>query len=145
MITITPATIDMVAKGRNGKVISITNDVCGIAQQLKEIDDRLELRYSEEGEYFAVVLLGAALHGRPHLVTTCQELHGGLVEHVRRLADPSYNTGQAGDTIDQQRDKEIDKEFTERVGDLSEKLAHAIKTDLKKGRPGPIYIPSSAY
>lgn len=145
MITITPASLDMVVAGRGGQRITIDNDVCGVAQQLREIDERMALQYSPEGNYFMVVLLGAAAHGRPHLVTTCQELHGGLVEHVRRLASPGYDAGQALETIDKDYDREVEHRFKEQVGEVSERLSHAIKSDLKKGRPGPTYIPPDAY
>ncbi len=142
---IEPATINQVITGRGGRKILVEDDVCGVAKQLKEIDDRLALEYNESGEYFMILLLGAGLGGRPHCVTTCQELHGGVVEHIRRLANGTYDVGAEGDQIDRQADANNDWQFRENVGEISEKLAHAIRTDLKKGHPGPVYLPPDVY
>jgi hypothetical protein len=143
-IDITPASMDMVARGRGGRVVVIDSDVSGIAQQITELHPDLFVRYNEDGEYFAVCQnMGAGF--RPHVVTTSQTLDARLVRHVARLVDPSYDAMAEGDRLDAERTLNIEKEFQEKMGEVSERLAHSIRSDLSSGRPGPVYIPPDMY
>lgn len=145
MIEITPASLDQVTRGRGGRFIHIDNDVCGIAKQLQEIDSRAVLKYSEAGSYFLVTLRGAASHGRDHLVLTTSELDARTVERFRQVCSPSYSPGRDDEEHTTKIDRKLDKVFSEEVGEVSERLAHAVRSDLKKGRPGPVYIPPDVY
>lgn len=145
MIEITPASVDQVIRGRGGRFISIGNDVNGIAKQLLEIDPRLRIRYSQEGEYFMIYLEGAAAHGRNHLVLTAQFLDGRVLERTREVCSGTYDPGADMDRREAEIDAKKDYELHEKLGDAGERLAHAVKTDLRKGRPGPIYIPPDLY
>jgi hypothetical protein len=145
MISIIPATVDQVIRGRGGKTIVIDNDVSGIAKQLLEIDSRLRVSYSFEGRYFMIYLEGAAAHGRNHLVLTAEVLDGRVIQRCREVCRSDYDVGADLTAREAQIDADKDYQFSQQVGELSEHLAHAIKSDLKKGRPGPIYIPPDVY
>ena len=130
----TKADLDQVVRGKDGRLISITNDVQGIANQLSEIDPHLRLRYSESGEYFVVYWQpDGEEEGNGHLVTTAQELDGRLVAHVRKLVhmfnQPGFNYGRYLLEADQAAEKERDDAFFEANVDAYERLAHALRKD----------------
>ncbi len=142
MIEITSATLAQVSQGRGSELILIEDDVHDVAKRLREIHDSLRLRYNKQGEYFVVY---QDTGDGEHLVTTAQECDARLVERVRRVVSPSYNYGAEMDKAEAQADAIKNQEFKEQVGEISERLAHAVRTDLRKAIPGPVYIPPDLY
>lgn len=142
MTEIVPATLTQVVRGRGGSTILIEDDVCGVAQRLKEIDDSFRLRYNEQGEFFVVYQLTG---DGEKLVTTAQECDARLVERVRRVASDSYDYGAEVTKAEDEADRIKNEQFKEEVGEISERLAHAVREDLRKAIPGPVYIPPDLY
>jgi hypothetical protein len=140
---ITPATLSQVVQGRGGNYITIENDVCDIARRLKEVNDSLTLRYNEQGCFFAVIQV--LENGDENLVTTAQEADERLVQRVRRVTHPSYDYGAELERQDAENDRVKNQQFNEKVGEVSERLAHAVREDLRKGLPGPVYVPPDLY
>lgn len=144
MIDITPASLDQIVRGRGGNLIVIENDVNNVATDIRAIHPDLFLRYNDQGGYF-VVLQDMGPNHRPHVVTTAQECDQRLVRRVQGIVQGTINgTYDYGAEIDKHH-SEIDRinnaQFDENVGEVSEKLAWAIREDLRKSRPGPVYIP----
>lgn len=140
MIDITPASLDQIVKGRGGQLIVIENDVCGVAADIKKIHPDLFLRYNPQGKYFAVLQDMGPNH-RPHVVTTSQECDQRLVRRVQKVCDPQYDGGAEMDRQHDETDRINNAKAHESVGEVSERLAWAIREDIRKSRPGPVYIP----
>jgi hypothetical protein len=143
-VDITPASLDQVIRGRGGELLIIENDVNGVARDIGLIHPDLFLRYNMQGDYF-VVLQNMGDGVRPHVVTTAQECDQRLVRKVQAIVqghlNGTYDYGTEVERHHDERDRVNNAEFTEKMGEVSEKLAWAIRTDIRKGRPGPIYVP----
>jgi hypothetical protein len=133
---IEPASLTQIARGRDGKVVAIDDDVSGIAQQLKEIDPQLRLRYSEAGEYFAVY---CETPQETYLVTTAQELDGRILQRIRKVASGRYDYVAELDALDARAERERDRAFSEQMGEAHQQLKHALQKDL--GSKPKIYVP----
>ena len=138
-VEITPASLDQVIRGRGGNLMSIDSDVGNVAIDLQKIDSNLKLKYNEHGGFFAVIREHE--DGSTDLVTTALELDQRIVERVRKVCDPTYDFNADVQRMENEGKKETEDAFAERVGDASERLAHAIRTDIRKARPGNTYIP----
>lgn len=125
---ISPANIAQVELGRDGRVVTIDDDVLNIAKDLKAIDDKLRLRWVEKAEYFCVYELEE--DGSESLVLTSQELNPQIVERVRQIAHPSYDYVAELDKLDAQVDREFNHAQRERLGEAAEKLSFAVRKDL---------------
>lgn len=130
----TKADLAQVSRGRDGRMIAIENDVQGVANGLAEIDPRLRLRFSEAGGYFVVYYKpDGAEEGDGDLITTAQELDWRIVSLVRELywkaQQPGYSFAAELDKADAEEQRRKDHEFTERHGEMYERLAHAFRKD----------------
>jgi hypothetical protein len=126
---IKPATLDQIVKGRDGKRHVITNDVGNIAQQLKDIDSTFELHFNEKTEYFVVL---QKIGNEEHMVTTAQELDVRILDRIREVINPNYNYEQESIKIQKESEKEAEHKRKEQVGEIGERLAHAMRTDLNE-------------
>lgn len=144
MIDITPASLDQIVRGRGGKLIIIENDVNNVATDLRAIHPDLFLRYNDQGDYF-VVLQDMGPQCRPHVVTTSQHCDQRLVKRIQAIVagtqDGTYDYGAEVDKHHDEMDRVKDAQFAENVGEVSERLAWAIREDIRKGRPGSVYTP----
>lgn len=142
-IEIAPASIEQIVRGRGGGFVTITQDVCDVAKKLKEIHPEFKLQWSDNGEYFRVVQDTPGF--RPHTVTTALEADDRLVNRMRALVkDPALNAAEA-EADNAAVDAAHDHTLSEAVGEASERLAHAIRTDLRQGKPGNVYMPPDMY
>lgn len=141
---INPATLDQVQRGRGGKMVTIESDVANVAADLKRIDPRLCLRWSEAGEYFVVYGREPWMEeGHGWLVGTFQELDQRIVKSIEETywkhRQPGYSLGEE---LNEQHDEATARQeeaFSEQTQEMAERLAHAIRKDLNmKGR---IFIP----
>lgn len=123
---ITPASLTQVFKGRGGRFITVDGEV---ARQLQAIDPELHLRYSHGGDYFVVYRVDGGT-GVEELVLTAQQCDLRIVNRVRTIAQPTYDYGAELDRIDAERNKQIDYEKAQEVGEIGERLAHAIRKDI---------------
>ncbi len=126
---IQPATLDQVAIGRNGKRIAIDADVGSVAQQLQQIDSNLELYFNEDGGYYEV-RCKHPVSGKPYLVLTAQELDGRIIDRMHQIRDPQYNFAKELEADEAAMKKELEHKRKEQVGEVGERLAHAIRKDL---------------
>lgn len=132
---IAPASVDQLVQSASGRWIAIDADVGSVAVQIKEIAvDRgidLRLRCSEVTGVFKVVQV---IDDEEQLVTTAQELDGRLVERVRQVTSPSYDLAGELDKIDDAADRQFWGDQREKVEEVGERLAHAIRKDLGEER-----------
>jgi hypothetical protein len=126
------AALPSVQRGRRGTVVFVDDDALGVAKELEEMKfpegyGKLRLAWNEFRESFVVIQVKD--DGSEHIVTAAKQADGRLIDRVRRITHPSYNFAQELETIDAQADKERDWLFSQRVGDLAERLAHAVRKD----------------
>jgi hypothetical protein len=126
---ITPASFAQVRDGRDGRRITIEEDVGDIARRVKEISHLLSLQWNEKGEFFAVVETTA--DGTERLVLTAQECDNRIVERVMRIADASYDFLAEVDAMDARAEREKAHRFSEETGEVGERLAHALRRDIQ--------------
>src|SRR3954449_1775937 len=117
-----------------GTVVFIDDDALGVAKQLEEMQfpsghGKLKLAWNEFRESFVVIQVKD--DGSEHIVTSAKQADGRLIDRVRRITHPSYNFAQELEAIDAQADKERDWLFSQRVGDLAERLAHSVRKDIQ--------------
>lgn len=140
-VEITPASLGQVTSTDKGRLVAITDDVGGVAQQLLELDEHLRLAYDPDQAYFVVSRHLPQEDGsvEEQLVTTAQELDGRLVHRIREIGSEDYDYGAELDRIDAVAAKRHDHEQSEKLGPHAEKLSHAIRKDL--GISDRIYVP----
>lgn len=131
-----PASIMQVHQARNGRVVVVTDDVGSVCQQLREIDPGLRVRYSEDGGFFAVYHQD---EHKEYLVLTAQELDGRVVDRVREISSPGYDYAKALEDGERRRKADHEAKLREMVGEVGERLYHAIGVDT--GRVKPVTVP----
>lgn len=127
-----PATLPQIQKGRRGRVVFIDNDALGVAKQLREIHDSLRLAWNEFGEYF--VVYQQLDDGTEHMVTTAQTADARLVKRIQKIASSQYNFPEEVDRLDKQAKKEADYKFSQQIGEIAERVAHAVRKDMSTPR-----------
>jgi hypothetical protein len=123
------ATLAQVRAGRDGRRILVEDDVLEIAGMIRQVDERLSLHWNENGGFFSVV--ETAEDGRERLVLSAQELDGRVLERIQQIAHPDYNYVAELDKLDAQAEREKEHRFSEQTGEIGERLAHALRTDLQ--------------
>jgi methylthioribose-1-phosphate isomerase len=126
-VEIQAASLAQVQRARNGRLVLVDDDVCGVVQQIQQINSTLRVRWSEISEHFAVYQV--MTNGEEKLVTTALELDARLVERIRRVTHPDYNAAVEADFLDAERIRQADYEHSQKVGELGEQLLHAIRRD----------------
>jgi hypothetical protein len=126
------ASVDQMAQARDGRWVAIDADVGSVASLIKEIGDTLgvdfRLHFSERTGIFKVVQFMP--DGEEQLVTTATELDGRLVNRLREITSESYDLAAEAEKVEEQARKDFEHAQAERIGEVGERLAHAIRTDL---------------
>lgn len=132
---IEPASIEQIREGAGGKLHLITEDAGNIAKQIREIDPRLHLRFSERGGYY--VVYAREEHDPPgsgYMVATYQELDGRIVRDLQRIKwlneQPGYSYADELEKQNEAAEKAREDAFSEKIAESAEKLAWAIRKDL---------------
>lgn len=111
----------------NGKWYEIDKDVCNVAADLKDIDPHLRLRASEQGHYVVYWLYD---NGDEDLITTSVDLDQRIVNLMKKLGSSDYDYVTELDRLDSQAKKQADYEFSQKIGEIGERLVHALRKDL---------------
>lgn len=134
---IQPASIAQVRLRDTGGIFTVDEDVGHIAAQVREVDPSLSLHWSDGGGYFEV--REACQDGKDRMVLTCTELDGRVIERLRQIRHSSYDFVREVDRMDAQADREREWASHNRIGEVGEKLAHALRKDLL--HTGKAFIP----
>jgi hypothetical protein len=128
ILDIQPASLTQFQRARNGKLIGITEDVGNVAQSLRDIDRALRLAYSPDQD---ISIVSHQDGDTERLVTTMQGTPDQrLVRRVREIASEGYDFAKELEKTEQANRKVRQDEFRERVGEVGERLAHALRKDL---------------
>ncbi len=133
------ASIDQVRRGKNGREIHLDadSDLFDMVRRIKEIDPSLSVHWNDDGEYFEIREL--CPDGKERMVLTTTELDQRLLDHLRKIGSPDWNVADEIDKHEDQREKAVDHATHERVGDIGERMAHALRKDLQY--QGRIFLP----
>lgn len=99
---------------------------------MREIHDSLRLAWNEFGEYF--VVYQQLDDGTEHMVTTAQTADARLVKRIQKIASSQYNFPEEVDRLDKQAKKEADYKFSQQIGEIAERVAHAVRKDMSTPR-----------
>lgn len=132
------ASLLQVQKGLGGKKVLIENDVLDVVKQLQEISPDLFVNYIEQGDYFAIV--ENCPDGVERLVTTVKDLTPAVVEHIRKIGSDSWDAVAEMERTDDAASANKKHEFGERVGEIGERLHHALRKDFQA--QDKIWVPS---
>lgn len=135
---IAPASLAAVRQGTRGEMITITEDVQNVAADLKRIDPRLHLRWSEKGGYFCVYAREDHMReGEGWLVGTYEELDQRIVRDIEKtyakFRDPRYSFADELEAKEDEAKARREYEFSQEIGENAERLAWAIRKDLGDG------------
>ena len=137
---IEPASVAQVRRARDGRRITIDEDVGEVAVRLKEIDPKLGLQWNEKGDFFMVVEYVQKPEGEEErLIFTAKECDHRIVKRMEQIAHPSYDFMAEVEAMDKQAERDKDHRFHEQTGEAAERMAHALRRDLQHG--GKIFIP----
>ncbi|HEX9007330.1 MAG TPA: hypothetical protein VF889_08540 [Bacteroidota bacterium] len=149
---IEPASIDQLRRVADGGWVTVDADIGGVAADIKRLDPCLNLRYSESAGCFVVYRVHR--NGEPcrrddperteELVLTAQECDQRIVKRLEFI-DPhgrgGYDYAQAVERAVLEAKENSRKEFRERLGDVAEQTAHALRKDLGERYKGRAFIP----
>jgi len=126
-----------VQRGIGGELITIDDDVLDVVRRLKEISPALNVRYNEHEQYFVIYEL--CTDGRERLVTTVKELDGRLISYFEMLASESWDAVAEMERMDDQAEVNKKYRFAEKIGEIGERLHHALNKDFEFRNK--IYLP----
>lgn len=141
MHEIRPASLTQVMEGQDGRMLVLDDDVGNVAADLRAIDHRLVLTYSERSGHFVVMQVFEEDDGRvtEQLVTTALDCDQRLVERVRRITHPSYDLAaelaKGSETHTRARREALD----EQIEAGADKLVHSLRRD--HGIRDRIFVP----
>lgn len=137
-----PATLAQVSQARNGAFVQVDDDVQGVANGLHEVDPHIRLRFSEAGGYYVIywtedpnVAEEDDVDGNStYLIFTAQDLDHRIVKHMEevywRCRQPGYSFASELDKAEAEGKKQESHEWSERHGEMFEKMAYAMRKDL---------------
>ena len=135
---IKPASINQVRSGRGGRLVEIDADVFDVAKRLHDIDRSLGVDWNDAAGYFRITQL--LEDGSKHVVMTCLELTPEVIQRVARTMHPDYDLAGELAKLDRQAEQDRDSRFSDRTGEIGERLHHALRTDL--GMKPRAFIPA---
>lgn len=113
----------------DGCLVAIEDDVLDVARRLKEIHPSLHVYFNEVGGYF--VIYEMCEDGTERLVTTVKELDGKLIKYFEMLNSESWDAVAEMEKMDDQAEKNKKTAFAEKVGEIGERLHHALRKDFE--------------
>lgn len=132
---IEPATVEQVRQGRDGKMHVISADAGGVVDRIKQVDPRLNVRYVEAADYYAVYSKEGESE---YLVGTYKELDQRVAADIEKVAwknrQPGYSLADDLDDLEARAQKEFDAQQYEKIGESAEELAFALRKDLHKDK-----------
>jgi hypothetical protein len=123
-----------------GTTVEISDDVQGVAWSLREIDDRFRLR-ADLDHVQNLVGWTVELHTpqpdgsvEEHFVCAYRELDHRVLRDARKYTSPGYDLAAELEKLDDSNDRRMDHRRREQSGEIGERLAHALRTDLGEKR-----------
>jgi hypothetical protein len=130
-VEIEPAGLMQVTRTERGKLVAITDDVQGVARDLRDFDRGLKLWFNPDQDYYVVYHV-TMRDGevKEDLVLTARELDPRVVQRVKQIAGTEYDFVKEMEQMDAAAERARQHAFSEQLGPRAERLAHAIRKDL---------------
>lgn len=122
------ASLLQVQQGIGGQAVLVEDDVLDVVRRLQEIDPSLFVTYHEQGDYFSIVEM--CPDGAERIVNNVKELTPDIIEYVRMIGSEGWDVVAEMEKMDQQADRNARHRFAESVGEIGERLHHALRKDL---------------
>jgi hypothetical protein len=127
-VQIQPAHVDQVRRGVHGRLVEISADVGGVADELRKIDPGLKVRFAEAADPPIWVVYHESEDRRTtHLVTTAQAYQGQtgvwmgldqrIVDRIRKISSSDYDYAKELERQQKQKKAEHRAKFEEQVSD----------------------------
>lgn len=153
-MNIEPAHIDQIRRARNGRMVLISADAGGVAEDLRRIDPGLKVRFAENGNppFWAVywesedkrttqLVLTVAAHQNSSGVW--EGLDQRVVKRIQEI-DPhgrsGYDYAKELERLARERERARVYDFEQKVGPLAEQAAAAVRKDLGSRYKGRAFI-----
>lgn len=120
------ASLAQVKKGRYGQLVEIGQDVLDVCARLREIDSSLTVQYSEDAGAFRIGEVGP--DGKDRVICWVTELSADLPDHIQRVGKENYAAEM--ERLDREADRAREHTFHEQIGEIGERLHHAVGKDL---------------
>lgn len=132
-----PISLAQIRQGKGGRVVEIDDDVLNVVKDIKRIDERLHVRWSEEGEYFVVYCrLPHEPPGFGNVVLTSPTLDGRVVSRIEMAAwkqrQPGYSYADELDAVEAEEDAKQDARISDMIAENAARFAYALRKDLGK-------------
>jgi hypothetical protein len=131
-IDIKPGDVQQVHRAlASGRMVAVDRGPHDVATKLHAISDELRLHYDPHGDLWVVTQHRSNPDGSvsEHLVTTARVCDDRLVARVAQVASPGYDLAAELERSERQADAAHQARQGERIGDASERLAHALRKD----------------
>lgn len=113
---------------RTGKLIAIDDDVQGVANQLFDVDRGLRLGYDPGEDLWIVSHVDG--EGTESFVSSFEDCDARIVARMREIARPGYDFAGELERLDREADARREREISDQIGPIGERLAWALKRDL---------------
>jgi hypothetical protein len=140
---VAPASFDQIVTTPEGDQVVIDADVGGVAAELKRIDPGLFLvaaGWRGRDGYWVVGYRDPG--GEEYRVFTARELDHRIVQRAEELSwrvRHGVNVADYADRLDDERKREADASYSERVRGTAERLYYALERE--RGQKPRIYVP----
>jgi hypothetical protein len=129
-------------------MVSIDDDVSGVALALSEIDSHICLRFSETGGYFVAYWKPTeGEDGGGYMITTAQDLDHRLVKRVEKIYHecrrPGYSFADELEKTEAKKKAQVEHQASEERGPALEELAFAMRRDLGYDKQR-VFVPGEA-
>ena len=132
------ASLTQVRAGKGGRLVEVDADVFDVAKRLHQIDRSLGVDWNDTAGYFRITQL--LQDGRKHVVMTTLELTPDVIQRVAATMHPDYDLAGELARIDARTNAERDRQFSEKTGEIGERLHQALRKDL--GMKPRAFIPA---
>jgi hypothetical protein len=152
---IEPAHIEQIRRARDGRMVLVSADAGGVADDLAKIDPGLKVRFAEAGQPPYWVVFWESPDGRnTELVLTAQAYQNNsgvwegldqrIVKRVQEI-DPhgrgGYDFAKEVEAQNRNATQARRRAFTERIAPTAELAAHALRKDLGQRYRGRAFVP----
>ncbi len=149
---IEPANVNQLRQGNDGRMVEISADAGGVADELKRIDPSLKVRFAETANppFWAVyhesddrrttylVLTAKAFQNRSGV---WEGLDQRVVKRVMEIGSSTYDYAREVEAINLKAERAKREKVRKRVEDHGEEAAHAVRKEMGWRYRGRAFVP----
>jgi hypothetical protein len=149
---IEPASFDQIRMSADGRMVTITADIGGVAEDLRRLDECLRLRYSESGDCWIVYRVHR--DGEPcreddperteELVLTAQECDQRIIrrlEFIDKQGRSNYDFAKDLEKVARDAKEAERQTYREKIEETAEVVAHEIRKAEGARYKGRAFVP----